>query len=149
MVTGPVPSRCCSHAVGFPDRADRCAIDVIIRQSRDLRRQHRKSVARSRARKIHEPGLVDPQMMNPVNENHARRMGNPARHVEPRSHRALRRGKRDLLRIQAMPFQPHEKTGSVGIEKLNQKNIAAQLIAKSSRFPRPAEESTAARSREI
>ena len=86
-------------------------------------------------------------MMNPVNENHARRMGNAARHVQPGSHGALRCGKRDLLRIQRMPFQPHEKAGSVGIEKLNQKNIAAQLIAKQSRFPRPAEESTAARSR--
>ena len=70
-------------AGGFADRADRRAIDVIIGESRDLRRQHREAVAGRRARKIHEPRLVDPQMMNPVHENHARRMGNSARHVHP------------------------------------------------------------------
>jgi hypothetical protein len=29
-----------------------------------------------------------------------------------------------------MAFEPHEKAGSVRIEKLNQKNIAAQLVTK-------------------
>jgi hypothetical protein len=29
-----------------------------------------------------------------------------------------------------MAFQPHEKSGSVGIKKLSQKQVAAQLIVK-------------------
>ena len=101
---------------------------MIIRQRRDFRREHRKSVTRCRARKILEARLVNPQVMNPVNENYARWMGYPSRHIEPRSHRALRCGKRNLLHIQAMPFQSNQQTGSVGIQKLNQKNIAARLI---------------------
>ncbi len=125
----------------FADRADRSAVDVIVRESRDLRGEHRKSVARGRAREIHEPRLVDPQMMNPVDKNHARRMGDSARHIEPGPHRALRCGKRDFLRIESMPFKPHQQSGSVRIEKLIQKNVAAQLVAKRVDCRRRAEES--------
>ncbi len=114
---------------GFPDGADRSAIDAIVGKRRDLRREDGKSVAGSRSREIHEAGLVDPEMMNPVNENHARRVGDAARHVQARLHRALRRGKCDLLRIQFMAFQAHEKAGCVRIKELNQKGRATQVIA--------------------
>ena len=71
---------------GFADRADRSAIDVIVRERRDLRRQHRKSIARRGTRKFMSRGSSIPKVMNSVNQNHARGMGDAARQVQPCSH---------------------------------------------------------------
>ena len=87
---------------------------MIIRERPDLRSQHDKAVARRRASKIHEPRFVNPQMMNPVNEDHAGRMSNPARQIQPCSHWALLCNGCDLICIDGMPFKTHEKTDALG-----------------------------------
>ena len=56
----------------------------IIGQSGNFGSQHRKTASRRGARKAHQPRFIDAQMVNSVHEDHARRMRNPARHVETR-----------------------------------------------------------------